>query len=250
MEGRVCVVLGAGAGIGRQTAHAFAQAGARVVCVDRDTALADHVAAEINGIGVQADVTRREEMERAFALAQERAGPVSRVVDIVGLARNAALRSFDDAAWRAQFEIVLDHAFLAVQIGGQAVAAGGGGAMVFVGSMSGVGNVQGQVAYGAAKAALHHLVSGAARELAPSKVRVNAVAPGFVRTPRLVTMLGEEQWRAVDAIIPRGAAAMPDEIAGPILFLASDLASYITGQTLVVDGGLTGTVAIPSLWAT
>jgi NAD(P)-dependent dehydrogenase (short-subunit alcohol dehydrogenase family) len=121
---------------------------------------------------------------------------------------------------------------------------------VFVGSMSGVGNVQGQVAYGAAKAALHHLVSGAARELAPSKVRVNAVAPGFVRTPRLVTMLGEEQWGAVDAIIPRGAAATPDEIAGPLLFLASDLASYITGQTLVIDGGLTGTVAIPKLWST
>jgi NAD(P)-dependent dehydrogenase (short-subunit alcohol dehydrogenase family) len=175
---------------------------------------------------------------------------VSRVVDIVGIARNASLEAFDDAAWRAQFEIVLDHAFLTMQVGGQAVAAAGGGAMVFVGSMSGVGSVHGQVAYGAAKAALHHLVAGAARELAPRKVRVNAVAPGFVRTPRLVTMLSEDQWRAVDGIIPRGAAATPDEIAGPILFLASDLASYITGQTLIVDGGLTGTVPIPQLWST
>jgi 3-oxoacyl-[acyl-carrier protein] reductase len=75
------------------------------------------------------------------------------------------------------------------------------------------------------------------------------VAPGFVRTPRLLAMLGEEQWRAVDGIIPRGSAATPDEIAGPILFLSSELAGYVTGQTLVVDGGLTGTVAIPPLWS-
>jgi NAD(P)-dependent dehydrogenase (short-subunit alcohol dehydrogenase family) len=249
MDGRVCVVLGAGLGMGRQTAHAFGQAGARVVCVDRDAARAEHVAAEIDGLAVEADVTRREQVERAFATAQDRAGPVTHVVDIVGLARNAPLRALDDAAWRGQFEIVLDHAFLTVQIGGRAVAAAGGGSLVFVGSMSGIGNVQGQVAYGAAKAGLHHLVAGAARELAPSKVRVNAVAPGFVRTPRLVAMLGEEQWRAVEGIIPRGSAAAPAEIAGPILFLSSDLASYITGQTLVVDGGLTGTVALPPLWS-
>jgi NAD(P)-dependent dehydrogenase (short-subunit alcohol dehydrogenase family) len=250
MDGRVCVVLGAGAGIGRQTAHAFGQAGARVVCVDRDASLADRVAAEVGGVGVEADVTRREQVERAFAVAQERAGAVSHVVDIVGMARNASLGEFDDAAWRRQFEIVLDHAFLNLQIGGWAVASAGGGALVFVGSMSGIASVPGQVAYGSAKAALHHLVAGAARELAPSKVRVNAVAPGFVRTPRLLTMLSADQWRSVDGIIPRGAAATPDEIVGPILFLASDLASYITGQTLVVDGGLTGTVAISSLWST
>ena len=250
MDGRVCVVLGAGLGMGRQTAHAFGQAGARVVCVDRGAARAERVAAEIDGLAVEADVTRREQLERAFAVAHDRAGPVRHVVDIVGMPRIASLQAFDDAAWRGQFEIVLDHAFLTVQIGGQAVAAAGGGAMVFVGSMSGIGSVHGQVAYGAAKAALHHLVAGAARELAASKVRVNAVAPGFVRTPRLVAMLSEDQWRAVDGVIPRGSAATPAEIAGPILFLSSELASYITGQTLVVDGGLTGTVPIPSLWST
>jgi NAD(P)-dependent dehydrogenase (short-subunit alcohol dehydrogenase family) len=171
------------------------------------------------------------------------------VVDIVGLARIGPLDKLDDTGWKGQFEIVLDHAFLTLQIGGRRVAEAGGGSIVFVGSMSGIGNVQGQVAYGAAKAALHHLVSGAARELAPQKVRINAVAPGFVRTPRLMTMLSEEQWQAVGGVIPRGCAATPDEIAGPILFLSSELASYITGQTLIVDGGLTGTVALPPLWS-
>jgi NAD(P)-dependent dehydrogenase (short-subunit alcohol dehydrogenase family) len=250
MDGRVCVVLGAGLGMGRQTAHAFGQAGARVVCVDRDASLAERVAAEVGGVAVEADITKREQLEQAFAIAQERAGPVTRVVDIVGLARIGPLQSFDEAAWRGQFEIVLDHAFSTVQLGGQAIAAAGGGAMVFVGSISGLGSVQGQVAYGSAKAALHHLVAGAARELAPRGVRVNAVAPGFVRTPRLLTMLSDDQWRAVEGVIPRGSAATPPEIAGPILFLASELASYITGQTLAVDGGLSGTVPMPSLWST
>jgi NAD(P)-dependent dehydrogenase (short-subunit alcohol dehydrogenase family) len=249
MDGRVCVILGAGAGMGRQTAHAFSQAGARVVCVDRDASLAKSVAAEIDGIAVEANITRREELERAFAAAHDRAGSVTHVVDIVGMPRIGPLQTFDDDAWRGQFEIVLDHAFLTVQIGGQAVTAAGGGSMVFVGSMSGIGSVHSQVAYGAAKAALHHLVAGAARELAPGKVRVNAVAPGFVRTPRLLAMLTSEQWQAVDGVIPRGCAATPDEIAGPILFLSSELASYITGQTLIVDGGLTGTVALPALWS-
>jgi NAD(P)-dependent dehydrogenase (short-subunit alcohol dehydrogenase family) len=235
--------------MGRQTAHAVRQAGARVVCVDRESSLAQSVANEIDGVAVVADITRRDEVERAFAAAQDRAGPVRHVVDIVGLPRIGPLSALDDATWKSQFAIVLDHAFLTLQIGGQAIADAGGGSMVFVGSMSGIGSVQAQVAYGAAKAALHHLVAGAARELAPSNVRVNAVAPGFVRTPRLVTMLSEAQWKLVDGVIPRGCAATPDEIAGPILFLASELATYITGQTLVVDGGLTGTVPIPPLWS-
>jgi NAD(P)-dependent dehydrogenase (short-subunit alcohol dehydrogenase family) len=88
------------------------------------------------------------------------------------------------------------------------------------------------------------------RELAPAGVRVNAVAPGFTRTPRLQAMLSEEQWDRIGSIIPRGSAATPAEIAAAILFLASDLASYVTGQVLAVDGGTAGTLQPPQLWAT
>lgn len=122
--------------------------------------------------------------------------------------------------------------------------------MVFVGSISGLAHVPGQAAYGTAKAALHQLVASMGRELAPAGVRVNAVAPGFTQTPRLLTILSSEQWSQVSSIIPRGAPGSPAEIAAAILFLASDLSSYVTGQVLAVDGGMTGQVIVPQLWPT
>jgi NAD(P)-dependent dehydrogenase (short-subunit alcohol dehydrogenase family) len=122
--------------------------------------------------------------------------------------------------------------------------------MVFVGSISGLVHVPGQAAYGAAKAALHQLVASMGRELAPAGVRVNGVAPGFTKTPRLLEILSTEQWSQIASIIPRGVPGSPAEIAAAILFLASDLSSYISGQVLAVDGGLTGQVLLPPLWPT
>ena len=194
LAGRVFVVLGGGNGIGRQTCHALAQAGAKVVCVDRDAKLAEAVADEVSGLGLSGDITRRDDVERIFAEAHKQAGPVRGAVDIVGMPHLGPLANLDDQLWASQFDLVLTHAFLAMQIGGKAVADAGGGAMVFVASMAGVTQVPGQVAYGAAKAALIQLVAGMSLELGPSHVRVNAVAPGFVRTPRLKTMLNESQW--------------------------------------------------------
>jgi NAD(P)-dependent dehydrogenase (short-subunit alcohol dehydrogenase family) len=158
------------------------------------------------------------------------------------------LADLDDAHWASQFDLVLNHAFLAMQIGGAAIAEADGGCMVFVASMAGLVSLPGQAAYGAAKAALIHLVTTMGRELGPARVRVNAVAPGFVRTPRLNTMLNEPQWEAIGKLIPLGTAASPSEIAGPILFLASDLASHVTGQTLLVDGGIARAMYLPKLW--
>lgn len=248
LDGRVFVVLGAGNGIGRQVAHALAQAGAKVACVDRDPALADFVAKEIGGHPLSGDITKRADVTRLFAAAKEALGPVTGTIDIVGMPHLGPLAKLDDALWASQFDLVLNHAFLALQIGGKAIADAGGGAMVFVASMAGLVSLPGQSAYGAAKAALIHLVANMAKELASVRVRVNAVAPGFVRTPRLNSMFTEEQWRGIAGIIPLGAPAAPSEIAAPILFLASDLASHVTGQTLIVDGGIVGSVKLPNLW--
>ena len=245
LDGRRFVVLGGGNGIGRQVCHALAQAGAKIVCVDRSLELAKAVAAEVVGEPVVADVTRRDDLEHVLA-----GGPVAGLVDIVGMPVLGPLAELDDDDWQQQLDVVVRHAFLAMQVGGSAIAAAGGGAMVFVGSISGLAHVPGQAAYGAAKAALHQLVASMGRELAPAGVRVNAVAPGFTRTPRLLRVLSSEQWSQVASIIPRGAAGSPAEIAAAILFLASDLASYITGQVLAVDGGMTGQVLVPTLWPT
>jgi NAD(P)-dependent dehydrogenase (short-subunit alcohol dehydrogenase family) len=244
LDGRVVVVLGAGAGIGRQCSHALAQAGATVVCVGRRIEPVEAVAKEIGGFAVTADVIRSDGMEHVFAEAG-RIGPVSGLVDIVGRGLMGPVLSYDEARYDEQFDVVLRHAFLALRVGGQAIAEAGGGAMVFIGSISGHTFSAGQTVYGAAKAALHRMVESAGHELAPLGVRVNAVAPGITHTPRLDALVDDAGWARVDGYVPRGSAGRASEIAGPVLFLMSDLASYLTGQTITVDGGLTGSFPSP-----
>jgi NAD(P)-dependent dehydrogenase (short-subunit alcohol dehydrogenase family) len=250
LDGRVFVVLGGGNGIGRQSCHALAQAGARIVCVDRDAALARAVAEEVDGGAIEADILKRADVQRVFDTVEKSHGPVRGLVDIVGMPRLGPLAELDDEGWAWQFDMVLKHAFLAIQISGAAIARAGGGAMTFVSSISGLTRIPGQIAYGSAKAALSQLVAGASREFGPLGVRVNAVAPGFARTPRLNMMLSEAQWAQVGALIPLGAAADPSEIASAILFLSTGLASHVTGQTLLVDGGVAGVVSVPKLAVT
>lgn len=248
LDGRGFVVLGGGEGMGRQACHALAQAGARVLCVDREMARAETVAGEIGGIPCGADVTKRADMVRIFQVAEEKFGTdLAGIVDIVGVAEIGSLSDMEDDVWNRQFDIVLKHAYLALQIGGAALANRGGGSIAFVGSLSGIASVANQVAYGTAKAALHHLVRCSAHELGPSGVRVNAVAPGFVRTPRLLQRLGEPFWKRVGETNPMRRAGMPADIARAILFLSSDLAGYVTGNVLTLDGGAGHIAALPEI---
>ncbi|WP_219214207.1 SDR family NAD(P)-dependent oxidoreductase [Variovorax boronicumulans] len=247
LDGRGFVVLGAGQGIGEQVVHALAQAGARVLCVDRDEALAREIAQATGGLPCAADVTSRADMQRVFDRARQAFGRVHGVVDIIGVAGIRPLAEVDDASWAQQFDIVLRHAYLAIQIGGETMAADGGGSIAFVGSMSGERAVPNQTAYAVSKAALHHLVRCAGAEYAARGVRINAVAPGYVRTPRLNHRLGEEAWTAIGKVIPIGRPATPAEIAGPLLFLASDLSAHMTGEVMAVDGGAGVMAAFPDV---
>lgn len=230
------VVVGAGQGIGRQTAHALAQAGARVFCIDNREDLAKEVADEVAGVACVADARERTDVERAVAQARRELGRIDGLVDIVGMARYVDVLGTTDEDWDWTFGMVLRHAFLFSQEAARAME--GGGVMCFVASVSGLTSAPQHAAYGAAKAALMSWVRSIAVELGPKGIRANAVAPGVVWTPRVSQMLGDEGRAQQSANAPLRRVAEPADIAAAILFLCSDLASYVTGQTLAVDGGV------------
>jgi NAD(P)-dependent dehydrogenase (short-subunit alcohol dehydrogenase family) len=243
MDGRGIVVIGAGQGIGRQACHALAQAGARVLCVDLDEGLARDIAAEVGGVAWVGNATVRLDAERLFSdapglLAEIGATSFAGIVDIVGMAQYRGLLDMDDELWDWHHDIVLRHAYLAVSVGGRALRDAGGGVMVFVASASGLTAAPRHAAYGAAKAGLIGLVRSAAVELGPVGIRVNAVAPGIVWTPRVSGYRGDKG-KAVNAMnSPLDRVALPQDIAAAIVFLASDLTAYVNGQVLSVDGGV------------
>jgi NAD(P)-dependent dehydrogenase (short-subunit alcohol dehydrogenase family) len=238
LDGRGFIVVGAGQGIGRQTAHALAQAGARVFCIDSVADLAESVAKEVDGVACVADARDRDDVERAVSEASKALDRIDGLVDIVGMARYGELLDTSDEDWSWTFDIVLRHAFLFSQVAGRAMAESGGGSMVFVASVSGLTSAPRHAAYGAAKAALVSWVRTLAVELGPKQVRANAIAPGMVWTPRIAELVGERGRKVNEENTPLRRVALPEHIAAAILFLCSDLSSYVTGQTLVVDGGV------------
>lgn len=240
LENQVHVVLGAGQGIGYQTAHALAAFGATVVCVDREEDRAKAVAAEIGGVPRVGELTERESVGALFDSVADEFGRLDGVVDIVGLARYKALIDLTDEDWQWHLDIVLKHAYLAIEHAARSwQRTGTGGAIALVASVAGLQSSPKLAAYGAMKAALMSLVRTSAVELGPSGIRVNAVAPGTVRTPRAQA---NPKWtqELLDANIaktPTGRLSYPADIATALLFLVSPLARQITGETLVVDGG-------------
>lgn len=237
LEGRGFIVAGAGNGIGRQTTHALASQGARVLCVDVVAELAEQVADEVGGISLVADMCERDGVERALAVADGSFERLCGIVDIIGISRFQRIVDTSDEDWDWHQRVNIRHAFLLAQLGGEALARQGGGTLVYVASIAGVSGAQNQAAYGAAKAGVISLVKSAAVELGPRQVRVNAVAPGVICTPRVGAALGEERRRAWAQSTPLGRLGTPADIASTALFLSSDLSSFMTGQTLVVDGG-------------
>jgi 3-oxoacyl-[acyl-carrier protein] reductase len=239
------LVAGCGAGIGGACVRALARAGANVACVDIDGAVAGEAASAARALGVDAvaltaDVAVRDAVEHAVAATAAQLGSVDVAVDVVGEARWGHIVEFDDAAWDTTFDLVLRPFFhLARAAGRVMIERDRGGAIVAIGSVSGMRSAPRHGPYGAAKAGVLSLVRTLALELGAHGIRVNAVAPGAVLTPRVAAMMDEERRAASAAAIPLGRLAGPDDIASAVAFLASDLASYITGQTLAVDGGAT-----------
>jgi len=167
------------------------------------------------------------------------------VVDVVGIPLPGAIELHDDAEIDQQFNLAFRHALLAVQIAAPRLAAQGGGFMVFVASLAGIQVAPTVPLYGVAKAALMALVKASAHRFGPEGVRINAVAPGRISGSGKIRPT-EAQIAPISKAIPLRRLGLPSEIAGPILFLASELSSYVTGQVLVADGGISNVTALPS----
>lgn len=242
LGGQGHVVIGAGRGIGRQCAHALSQAGARVVCVDMDLSRAKTVAAELNGIALSADVTKRAEVERLLDRARRELGRIDGVVNIVGASLGSTVLDATDELIDQNLDINLRHAILTVQVGARLMAETGGGCVTLVGSIAGISALPKQALYGAAKAALHHFVRSSAAELGHLGVRVNAVAPGYVRTPRMLDRFDDDKWDEIEDATPLQRSGVPSDIASVALFLASGWGSFLTGQVILADGGLTAPI--------
>jgi NAD(P)-dependent dehydrogenase (short-subunit alcohol dehydrogenase family) len=241
LTGRLAVVTGGAAGIGRAISEVLAEAGARVVVADRDGAAAQETAAALGGIALALDVTDAQACEaKAAALAAEH-GPVAILVNNAGIVQNAPSLEVDLADWRRVIDVNLHGVFHTARAFGRHMVAAGSGSVVNISSICGEVTVhpQPQAAYNAAKAGVNLLTKSLAVEWA-GKVRVNAIAPGYTATE--LTLLGRskpEWFNTWLAGIPMGRLANPREIALAVAFLASDAASYITGTVLTVDGGYT-----------
>lgn len=241
LEDKHAFVAGVGGGIGSACVRALAAAGASVTCFDLDGAAATEAAdlAGRRGLALSGDARLLDHVHLGVDAAIAERGPIDVAVDVIGEARWGRTVDLDDTAWDESFDLVLRHFFNVARVAGRHMADRGSGAIVAIASVSGITSAPLHGPYGAAKAGLMSLVRTLAVELARDHVRVNAVAPGAVLTPRVEALMSEERQAESAASIPLGRLAAPDDIAHAVAFLASDLASYITGQTIVVDGGAT-----------
>jgi 3-oxoacyl-[acyl-carrier protein] reductase len=234
LEGRAALVTGASRGIGRAIAVELARAGASVAIGYRSGQdEAESLAAEIGGRAIQADVASAEDARRLV----EEAGDLDILVNNAGLTRDGLLARMSDDDWRAVIETNLSSVFYTCRAVCRPMMKKRSGAIVNVSSIVGVHGNWGQTNYAASKAGIIGFTKSLARELGSRNVRANVVAPGYVKT-RLTEVLPEEATAAMLANTPLGRLGEPGDVAGAVRFLCSDEASFITGEVLLVDGGL------------
>jgi 3-oxoacyl-[acyl-carrier protein] reductase len=242
LEGRVALVTGAARGIGAATALALAEAGARVALVDRDAAGIEATADAIgragsDALGIPADVTDAPAIERAVDVVVAEWGRLDVLVNNAGIVRDATLGKVSDDDWAATLDVNLRGAMVGTRAALRPMRAAGAGRILSATSVVARMGNYGQTAYAASKAGIIGLTRTWARELGPLGITANAVAPGFIDTE----MAKGVPAKVLDALLERTAArrmGRPEEVAAVYVFLASDLASFINGAVVGVDGGL------------
>jgi NAD(P)-dependent dehydrogenase (short-subunit alcohol dehydrogenase family) len=237
------VVTGATHGLGRAFAVALAEAGADIVIVGRDAEAAAEVQAQLRELGRQslivlADLTSRSEIEKVRDRALERFGSVEVLINNAGTCVHRPALEVTDEQWRQVMDINVDAVWMSCQIFGRHMVDRGRGSIVNIGSMSAqiVNRPQWQPGYNASKAAVHHLTRSLAAEWAPAGVRVNALAPGYIKTD-MAPVDDPKFRRHWIEDTPQQRYATPDELGPAIVFLASDASSFMTGSILLIDGG-------------
>ena len=245
LTGKAAVVTGGGRGIGRAVALALADAGADVaVAVSRDVAAAEAVAEEIRAKGRralarQADVASGEEAEALVAAAVNELGRIDFLVNNAGVTRDGMLMRMSEQDWDTVVDVNLKGTFHCTRAALKRMVRQRSGRIVNITSIVGITGNAGQANYAASKAGIIGLTKATAKEVGSRSITCNAVAPGFVKT-QMTAELPEEIMAGVLKQVSLGRLGEPDDIAGTVVFLCSDAASYITGQVVVVDGGLIG----------
>jgi 3-oxoacyl-[acyl-carrier protein] reductase len=237
LAGRIAVVTGGGAGIGRAVAAAFAEFGARVAIWERDGAAAASAADEFGVLPCVTDVREAAQVDAAMTKTIEMLGTPTILVNNAGGVFWSGLLDTSPNGWEALIRINLTQVLLCTQrVAQRMVGAGLDGSVINVSTIEGVRAAPGFAAYAAAKAGVVNFTKTAALELAPHGIRVNGLAPDFTLTESLAKMApaGVENAKLM---VPLGRAGHVDEMAGAAVFLASELSAYVTGQTLHVDGG-------------
>lgn len=239
LDGRVAVVTGAAKGIGFQIARTFVAEGAKVALGDIDDDAGASAVAELGGTEVarygRCDVRDKSQVEELIDTA-EQFGPLAVFVNNAGLTRDATMRKMTESDFEDVIDVHLKGTWNGTRAAASRLREHGRGAIVNISSLSGKVGMPGQTNYSAAKAGIVGLTKAAAKETAFKDVRINAVQPGLIRTA-MTEAMPEKAWDQKMAEIPLGRAGEPNEVANVVLFLASDLSSYMTGTVLEVTGG-------------